>query len=137
MMEFVNEESATPPSGWPRPGASSPRGRRRSGDRTRPARAARTDPGSAPSGGCGTATSPRWRPPGTISIFAGCSGGIEPLFAVAFMRNQAGAMMPDVNEDFVRIAKEQGWYSEELMERIATEGHIHFDEVPQEVQRSS
>lgn len=74
-------------------------------------------------------------PTGTISIFAGCSGGIEPLFAVAFMRNQAGSLMPDVNPDFVRIAKEQGWYSEDLMERIATEGHIHFDEVPGEVQR--
>ena len=74
-------------------------------------------------------------PTGTISIFAGCSGGIEPLFAVAFMRNQAGALMPDVNEDFVRVAKEGGWYSDELMERIASEGHIHFDEVPVEVQR--
>ncbi len=74
-------------------------------------------------------------PTGTISIFAGCSGGIEPLFAVAFMRNQAGAMMPDVNEDFVRISKNQGWHSEELMGRIASEGHIHFEEVPEEVQR--
>jgi ribonucleoside-diphosphate reductase alpha chain len=74
-------------------------------------------------------------PTGTISIFAGCSGGIEPLFAVAFMRNQAGSMMPDVNEDFVRIAKEGGWYSEDLMARIASEGHIHFEEVPEEVQR--
>jgi ribonucleoside-diphosphate reductase alpha chain len=74
-------------------------------------------------------------PTGTISIFAGCSGGIEPLFAVAFMRNQAGALMPDVNPDFVRMAKEGGWYSDELMERIAAEGHIHFDEVPEDVQR--
>jgi ribonucleoside-diphosphate reductase alpha chain len=74
-------------------------------------------------------------PTGTISIFAGCSGGIEPLFAVAFMRNQAGSLMPDVNPDFVRLAKEGGWYSDELMERIAEEGHIHFDEVPEEVQR--
>ncbi len=74
-------------------------------------------------------------PTGTISIFAGCSGGCEPIFAVAFMRNQAGVMMPDVNEDFVRVAREGGWYSEELMERIATEGHIHFDEVPEDVQR--
>ncbi|MDH3296664.1 MAG: vitamin B12-dependent ribonucleotide reductase, partial [Gemmatimonadota bacterium] len=75
-------------------------------------------------------------PTGTISIIAGCSSGIEPLFAVAFMRNQAGVLMPDVNPMFVELAREQGWYSDELMERIATEGHIHFDEVPEDVQQT-
>ncbi len=69
-------------------------------------------------------------PTGTISIIAGCSSGLEPLFAVAFMRNQAGVMMPDVNEDFVAIAKSEGWYSDELMERIAKTGTVKHNEVP-------
>ena len=74
-------------------------------------------------------------PTGTISIIAGCSSGLEPLFAVAFMRNQAGVMMPDVNEDFVAIAKREGWYSDELMERIARTGTVQHPEVPEKWQR--
>jgi len=74
-------------------------------------------------------------PTGTISIISGCSSGIEPLFAVAFMRNQAGVLMPDVNEDFVAMARKEGWYSDDLMKRIAEAGHIHFPEVPERWQR--
>jgi ribonucleoside-diphosphate reductase alpha chain len=93
------------------------------GDRIRPMRALRN---------CNVNTV---APTGTISIIAGCSSGIEPLFAVAFMRNQAGAMMADVNPMFVERARAEGWYSADLMERIATAGHIHFPEVPAAVQR--
>src|SRR6476469_3907647 len=74
-------------------------------------------------------------PTRTISIIAGCSSGLEPLFAVAFMRNQAGVMMPDVNEDFVAIATHEGWYSAELMERIAKTGHVNHAEVPAKWQK--
>jgi len=74
-------------------------------------------------------------PTGTISIISGCSSGIEPLFAVAFMRNQAGVLMPDVNEDFVALARQEGWYSDRLMQQIAETGHIHFPEVPEKWQR--
>ena len=74
-------------------------------------------------------------PTGTISIIAGCSSGLEPLFAVAFMRNQAGVMMPDVNEDFVAIAQREGWYSEALMERIAKTGSVRHPEIPERWQR--
>lgn len=74
-------------------------------------------------------------PTGTISMIAGCSGGIEPHFAIAFMRNQAGVKMPDVNVDFLARAQAEGWYTEELMARIADSGSIHHPEVPEAVQR--
>lgn len=75
-------------------------------------------------------------PTGTISIIAGCSGGIEPIFAVAFVRNQAGMEMPDVNPTFVAIAKREGWYSEDLMMKVARRGTVRgLEGVPEKWQR--
>jgi ribonucleoside-diphosphate reductase alpha chain len=73
-------------------------------------------------------------PTGTISIIAGCSGGIEPLFAVAFMRRQADMELPDVNPEFVRLAKARGFYSEDLMKKVAEHGSVRdIEEVPEDV----
>jgi ribonucleoside-diphosphate reductase alpha chain len=75
-------------------------------------------------------------PTGTISIIAGCSGGIEPLFAVAFMRRQADMELPDVNPEFVKLAKERGFYSEELMKKVAEHGSVRvIPEIPEDVRR--
>ncbi len=63
-------------------------------------------------------------PTGTISIIAGASSGIEPFFAISYVRKQVldGAPMLENNPEFVRIAKEKGFYSEELMQEIAKTG---------------
>jgi ribonucleoside-diphosphate reductase alpha chain len=135
VMEFVDEEAKVASEKlaeqrgvfpeWDRsiwgPDATCARGPK--GERVRPMRKLRN---------CNLTTV---APTGTISIIAGCSSGIEPLFAVAFMRNQAGVLMPDVNEDFVALATQEGWYSEPLMQQIAAVGHIHFDQVPAKWQR--
>ena len=61
-------------------------------------------------------------PTGSISIIAGCNFGIEPLSAVAMVRNQAGAKQLDVNRDFIAIGKREGWYTDELMEKVVKSG---------------
>ena len=74
-------------------------------------------------------------PTGTISINAGCSSGIEPIFAVAFVRNVMGGML-EINKLFEEIAKERGFYSKELITEIAKCGSIQdIDGVPEDVKR--
>jgi len=76
-------------------------------------------------------------PTGTISIISGCSSGIEPIFAIAYIRNVMDRdELVEVNPYFERIAKEQGFYSQELMMKIARQGNLQgIDEVPEEVKR--
>ncbi|MCS4542003.1 MAG: ATP cone domain-containing protein [Euryarchaeota archaeon] len=63
-------------------------------------------------------------PTGTISIIAGCSSGIEPNFAISFIRNVMGTQLLEVNQYFEKIMKERGLYSTELMMKIARKGSI-------------
>ncbi len=76
-------------------------------------------------------------PTGTISIIAGCSSGIEPLFAVSFVRNvMEGTRLLEVNPYFEAVARERGFYSDELMMKIAKQGTLAgIEEVPEDVRR--
>ncbi len=71
-------------------------------------------------------------PTGTLSIIAGCSSGIEPLFALSYTRNILdGAQLVEVNPYFEEVAKNEGFYSEELMQQLATGAKLHdIEEVP-------
>ncbi|MFH1749840.1 MAG: vitamin B12-dependent ribonucleotide reductase [bacterium] len=75
-------------------------------------------------------------PTGTISIIVGCSSGIEPLFAISFYRYQADTKMVDVNQEFEKQAKKDGFYSKELMKKIADKGTLHeIGEVPKRIKK--
>jgi ribonucleoside-diphosphate reductase alpha chain len=76
-------------------------------------------------------------PTGTISIIAGCSSGIEPLFAISFIRNVlGGTRLFETNPLFEIISKERGFYSAKLLEEIARTGSVQkIDEVPEDVKK--
>lgn len=76
-------------------------------------------------------------PTGTISILAGASTGIEPLFSLAFTRHVLdGAELVEVNPIFEEVARSRGFYSEELIQKIARQGNLHgLDEVPEDIRR--
>jgi len=69
-------------------------------------------------------------PTGTISIIAGCSGGVEPMFSLVFYRNvlkgqkEGKVPMIQIDPTFESVARERGFYSEGMMEQIATDGTL-------------
>ncbi|MGI6360936.1 MAG: vitamin B12-dependent ribonucleotide reductase [Bacillota bacterium] len=76
-------------------------------------------------------------PTGTISMICGASSGVEPLFAVAYTKTVLdGTPFIEVNPLFSEMAKKQGFYSAELMDKIAKTGSVQgLEEVPADVQR--
>lgn len=74
-------------------------------------------------------------PTGTLSIIAGCSSGVEPVFGYVFIRNiMDGTEMVEVNPILRAELEKRGLYSEELMRRIAKEGTIaHIEELPEDL----
>ena len=76
-------------------------------------------------------------PTGTISIIAGVSSGIEPVFAISYIRNVLdNDKLIEVHPYFEQVAKTRGFYSRELMEKIAQQGALHdVAGVPEDVKR--
>ncbi|PLX83683.1 MAG: ribonucleoside-diphosphate reductase, adenosylcobalamin-dependent, partial [Desulfuromonas sp.] len=74
-------------------------------------------------------------PTGTISIICNSSSGVEPLFAVSYVRQVLdNDILVEVHPIFEEIARERGFYSKELMQKIAEQGTIQgFEEVPEDV----
>ncbi len=81
------------------------------------------------------ATTTTIAPTGTLSIIAGCSSGIEPLFALSFVRTvMDNDKLLEVNPYFEQVAKERGFYSPELMNAIAGKGSVrNIEGIPEDV----
>lgn len=76
-------------------------------------------------------------PTGTLSMIAGCSSGVEPVFAVAYTKTvMDNDKLPEVNRYFLQAAKDGGFYTDKLMMKVGEEGHIaHIAEIPEEVRK--
>lgn len=78
-------------------------------------------------------------PTGSISILAGCSGGIEPVFALAFTRRNLLDKDDELHEavpEFGKIARERKFFSEKVFARIAEKGTCQgISEIPEDIQR--
>ena len=81
------------------------------------------------------ATTTTIAPTGTISIIAGCSSGIEPLFALCYIRNVLdNANLVEVNPLFKEYTLREGFYSDKLMRKIANQGSLQgLSEIPAKV----
>jgi len=76
-------------------------------------------------------------PTGTLSIIAGCSSGVEPVFAFAYIRNiMDNTELLEVNPVLRTVLEEKGLYSDDIMRKVAKEGTLaHMEELPEEIRR--
>jgi ribonucleoside-diphosphate reductase alpha chain len=75
-------------------------------------------------------------PTGTLSILAGCSSGIEPVFALAFIRRvMEGKQLPEINETFKRELIQRGLCSEKMIHMISKTGNIKNIRLPAELKK--
>jgi len=87
-------------------------------------------------GGFRNATTTTIAPTGTLSLIAGCSSGIEPLFAIAYKRLVLETELYEIHPDFPEIAKKRGFYSPGLIEKVGSKGSLRgFKEIPRDVKR--
>ncbi len=83
------------------------------------------------------ATTTTIAPTGSLSIIANCSSGIEPIFALSYIRNvMDNTELLEVNPIFEKVAFEKGFYSEDLMRIISEKDTIqNIDEIPPDVKK--
>jgi ribonucleoside-diphosphate reductase alpha chain len=76
-------------------------------------------------------------PTGSISAIAGASSGIEPVFALAFVKNVLdGKQLREVNPHLEQVARDRGFWSDELMDQVSQTGSIqHIDGIPDDVKK--
>ncbi len=87
-------------------------------------------------GGLRNATTTTIAPTGTLSLIAGCSSGIEPLFAVAYKRRVLETELYEIHPYFIKTAKTRGFYSPELIRKISLKGSLRgLREIPSDVKR--
>jgi ribonucleoside-diphosphate reductase alpha chain len=74
-------------------------------------------------------------PTGTISIIAGCSSGIEPMYAISYARHVMGdTHISEVNHSFANMLRERGAYSKDLMDRVSRRHSIKdISEIPMDI----
>lgn len=83
------------------------------------------------------ATTTTIAPTGSLSIIAGCSSGIEPIFAISFTKNvMDNDRLLEVNPCFEKVARQENFYSKDLMEKIAEQGNLdRIEQVPKKYRR--